>query len=298
MDMLKDWFGKSKYVTVKKGDKEKSEEKENKKNEENDKLWTKCPECKEIIFNKKLVEKLMVCPKCDYHMRLTATDRLHITIDEDSFEEFASDIQTEDALNFPGYEEKHNKYRVKTGLDEAVVVGEASINGFEIVIGVMDFHFMGGSMGSVVGEKITRAVERAIETDKPLIIFSTAGGARMQEGMLSLMQMAKTSAAIKKLNQAGILYVSVLTDPTSGGVTASFASLGDIIMAEPGALIAFAGPRVIKQTISEELPEGFQRSEFLHEHGMVDMVIERGSLKEELGRILKIHQAGVRNYVR
>ncbi|MFW6238305.1 MAG: acetyl-CoA carboxylase, carboxyltransferase subunit beta [Halanaerobiales bacterium] len=292
--MLKDWFGKSKYVTVKKGEEE--SEKEKQKREENDRLWTKCPECKEIIFNKKLVENLMVCPKCDYHMRLTARDRLHITVDEDSFCEFAEDIQTVDALDFPGYDDKLEKYQVKTGLEEAVVVGEAAIKGFDIVIAVMDFHFMGGSMGSVVGEKITCAIEKAIEKEKPLIIFSTAGGARMQEGMLSLMQMAKTSAAVKRLNQAGLLFISVMTDPTSGGVTASFASLGDIIIAEPGALIAFAGPRVIKQTINEELPEGFQRAEFLQEHGMIDMVVERNSLKEELSKILKIHQPGVSNY--
>lgn len=287
--MLKDWFGKSKYVTVKRNDSKKKEKREEKDN----RLWTKCPECKEIIFNKKLVENLMVCPKCNYHLRLTARDRLHITIDEDSFNEFAVNIQTGDPLEFPGYEDKLKKAEVKTGLDEAVIVGEATIHGFPVVIGVMDFNFMGGSMGSVVGEKVTRTIERAIEVDKPLIIFSTAGGARMQEGMLSLMQMAKTSAAVAKLDKAGNLFISVLTDPTSGGVTASFASLGDIIIAETGALVAFAGPRVIKQTINTKLPGGFQRAEFLLEHGMVDMVIDRKNLKERLTSILKIHQVGV-----
>ncbi len=287
--MLKDWFGKSKYVTVKRDDNKKQKKEEEKDN----RLWTKCPECEEIIFNKKLVENLMVCPKCNHHLRLTARDRLHITIDEDSFDEFATDIQTGDPLEFPGYKDKLKKAEVKTGLDEAVIAGEATIHGLPIVICVMDFNFMGGSMGSVVGEKITRAIEKTIEVEKPLVIFSTAGGARMQEGMLSLMQMAKTSAAIKKLDDAGILFISVLTDPTSGGVTASFASLGDIIIAETGALIAFAGPRVIKQTISAKLPEGFQRAEFLLEHGMVDMVVDRNNLKDKLTSILKIHQAGV-----
>ncbi|MFW6268585.1 MAG: acetyl-CoA carboxylase, carboxyltransferase subunit beta [Bacillota bacterium] len=296
--MLKDWFGKSKYVTVKKDnesvDKTEDESREIKEKEDktDNRLWTKCKDCEEIIFNKKLVENLMVCPKCNYHFRLTARDRMQITVDEASFTEIADDITTEDPLQFPGYDTKLEKAKEKTGLEEAVVVGEAAINDYPVVIGVMDFHFMGGSMGSVVGEKITRAAEKAVEVDKPLVIFSTAGGARMQEGMLSLMQMAKTSAAIKRLHQAGILFISVMTDPTSGGVTASFASLGDIIIAEPGALIAFAGPRVIKQTISEELPEGFQRAEFLLKHGMLDKVVPRNNMKSQLTRILKLHQLG------
>ncbi|MFW5980510.1 MAG: acetyl-CoA carboxylase, carboxyltransferase subunit beta [Halanaerobiaceae bacterium] len=296
--MLKDWFGKSKYVTVKKDnesvDKTEDESREIKEKEDktDNRLWTKCKDCEEIIFNKKLVENLMVCPKCNYHFRLTARDRMQITVDEASFTEIADDITTEDPLQFPGYDTKLEKAKENTGLEEAVVVGEAAINDYPVVIGVMDFHFMGGSMGSVVGEKITRAAEKAVEVDKPLVIFSTAGGARMQEGMLSLMQMAKTSAAIKRLHQAGILFISVMTDPTSGGVTASFASLGDIIIAEPGALIAFAGPRVIKQTISEELPEGFQRAEFLLKHGMLDKVVPRNNMKSQLTRILKLHQLG------
>lgn len=291
--MLKDWFGKSKYVTVKKGESEQDKEKqksEEKKEEKDDQLWTKCNDCEEIIFNKKLAKNLMVCPKCDYHFRLTAVDRLRITVDENSFEEFGGEIRTGDPLNFPGYEEKLKKAKEKTGIDEAVITGEAAIKNKKVVIAIMDFYFMGGSMGSAVGEKITRAIEKALATNKPLIIFSTAGGARMQEGMLSLMQMAKTSAALKKLRDSNILYISILTDPTSGGVTASFASLGDIILAEPGALIAFAGPRVIKQTISKKLPDGFQRAEFLLEHGMIDQVVEREKLRDRIARILKIHR--------
>ena len=289
--MLKDWFGKSKYVTVNKKESSKEKKNEDKKEKRPDnRLWTKCKDCNEIIFNKKLVENMMVCPKCSYHFRISASDRLQITIDEGSFEEFAADIHSEDPLNFPGYQDKFTRAKIKTGLDEAVVVGQATIDSYPVVIAVMDFNFMGGSMGSVVGEKITRSIEKSLKTEKPLIIFSTAGGARMQEGMLSLMQMAKTSAAIKKLNQKGILFLSVLTDPTSGGVTASFASLGDIIIAEKGALIAFAGPRVIKQTISAKLPEGFQRAEFLLEHGMVDLVVARQELKEKISQLLKIHQ--------
>jgi len=289
--MFKDLFGKSKYVTVKTRD----------KREKNDvspdsRLWTKCKKCKEIIFNKKLIENLMVCPKCDYHFRISAKDRLAITIDEDSFQEFASEINSQDPLGFPNYIDKLEKARVKTGLNEAVLSGEATIEGFPVVIAVMDFNFMGGSMGSVVGEKITLAIEKSLETRKPLIIVTTAGGARMQEGLISLMQMAKTSAAVKKLDKAGILYTCVMTDPTSGGVTASFASLADIIIAEKEALIAFAGPRVIKQTISADLPEGFQRAEFLMKHGMVDRVVSRHNMKKELASILKIHQFEVKQY--
>ncbi len=294
--MLKDWFGKSKYVTVQKGNEEKEDSENNgdkkEPDKENNKLWTKCKDCEEIIFNKKLAENLMVCPECDYHFRITARDRLQISVDENSFTEFADDIYTEDPLDFPEYKKKFAEAKAKTGLDEAVVVGEAEINEYPVIIGVMDFNFMGGSMGSVVGEKITQAIERAIEQKKPLITFSTAGGARMQEGMLSLMQMGKTSAAVKKLNKEGLLYISVFTDPTSGGVTASYASLGDILISEPGALIAFAGPRVIKQTINKQLPDGFQRAEFLLEHGMLDIVIERKNMKKKITQILKIHQAG------
>ncbi|MFW6381540.1 MAG: acetyl-CoA carboxylase, carboxyltransferase subunit beta [Bacillota bacterium] len=296
--MLKDLFGKSKYVTVKRSENSDNEqdidsEEVQPEEKEDNQLWTKCPGCSEIIFNKKLVENLMVCPKCNHHLRLTARDRLHITVDEDTFIETETDIFTEDALEFPGYKDKLSKARIKTGLEEAVITGEGRVGGYQVVVAVMDFNFMGGSMGSVVGEKITRTIEKAMEEDKPLIIVSTAGGARMQEGMLSLMQMAKTSSVLKRFHKQGNLFISLITDPTSGGVTASFASLGDIILAEKGSLIAFAGPRVIKQTISTKLPEGFQRAEFLLEHGMIDRVVERHQIKDELATILKIHRAGV-----
>lgn len=295
--MFKDFFSKkNNYVTVKnRSKKSKKSEKRDVREKNNDKLWTKCKNCNEIIFNKKLAENSMVCPKCDHHLRLSAEDRLALTIDENSFVEFAADISSTNPLDFPEYDEKMEKAKNKTGKNEAVVTGEAKINSHEVIIAVMDFNFMGASMGSVVGEKITIAIEKAIDTNKPLIIFSAAGGARMQEGMLSLMQMAKTSAAIKKLHKNGNLFVSVITDPTSGGVTASFALLGDIIISEPGTLIAFAGPRVIKQTISKKLPDDFQSAEFLLEHGMIDKVVHRKEMKNILGDILKIHEAGVIN---
>lgn len=289
--MFKDLFGKPKYVTVKTRSKH-----EKKEISPDSRLWTKCNRCKEIIFNKKLVENLLVCPECNYHFRISAKDRLAITIDEDSFQEFGQEIYSKDPLEFPNYKDKLAKARAKTGLNEAIITGEASINGFPVVIGAMDFNFMGGSMGSVVGEKITLAIEKSIETRKPLILITTAGGARMQEGLIALMQMAKTSAAVKKLDEAGILYICIMTDPTSGGVTASFASIADIIIAEEGALIAFAGPRVIKQTINASLPEGFQQAEFQLEHGMVDRVVSRHEMKDELTTILKIHQFGVSNH--
>jgi len=295
--MFKDFFSKkNNYVTVKnRSKKSKKSEKRDVREKNNDKLWTKCKKCNEIVFNKKLAENSMVCPKCDYHLRLSAEDRLALTIDEDSFIEFAADISSKNPLDFPEYDKKMEEAKNKTGKNEAVVTGEAKINSHEVIIAVMDFNFMGASMGSVVGEKITIAIEKAIEKNKPLIIFSAAGGARMQEGMLSLMQMAKTSAAIKKLHKNGNLFVSIITDPTSGGVTASFALLGDIIISEPGTLIAFAGPRVIKQTISKKLPDDFQSAEFLLEHGMIDKVVHRKNLKATLGDILKIHEAGVIN---
>lgn len=287
--MFKDLFGKPKYVTVKTRDKD-----DKKDISPDNRLWTRCKSCDEIIFNKKLRENLMVCPKCGYHFRISAKDRIIITVDEGSFVEFAGNIYSQDPLEFPNYKDKLNKALNKTEIPEAIITGEASIYDFPVIIGIMDFNFMGGSMGSVVGEKVTLAVEKSLDTGKPLILFSTSGGARMQEGLISLMQMAKTSAAIKKLHTAGILYICVMTDPTSGGVTASFASLADIILAEAGALIAFAGPRVIKQTISAELPKGFQRANFLQEHGMVDRVVQRHNIKDDLAKLLKIHQVGVK----
>lgn len=289
--MLNNLFGKSKYITVKTRDK-----RDKKEVSPDNRLWTKCKNCNEIIFNKKLIDNLMVCPKCDYHFRLSARDRIALVLDEDSFQEYYEDIYSQDPLNFPNYIDKISRARASTGLNEAIIIGEGTLEGYPVVIGVMDFSFMGGSMGSVVGEKVTLAIEKAIESKKPLLIFSTAGGARMQEGLFSLMQMAKTSAAVKKLHEAGVLFVSIMTDPTSGGVTASFASLADIIVAEKGALIAFAGPRVIKQTISTNLPEGFQRAEFLLEHGMVDLVVSRQELRECLGKIIRFHQIGVKDH--
>ncbi len=289
--MLNNLFGKSKYITVKTRDK-----RDKKEESPENSLWTKCNNCSEIIFNKKLIENLMVCPRCDYHFRLSAKDRIAITLDEDSFLEHCSDIYSQDPLEFPNYIDKISRAKAKTGLNEAIIIGEGTIEEYPVVIGAMDFSFMGGSMGSVVGEKVTLAIEKAIESNKPLLLFSTAGGARMQEGLFSLMQMAKTSAAVKRLHEAGLLFVSIMTDPTSGGVTASFASLADIIVAEKGALVAFAGPRVIKQTISAKLPEGFQRAEFLLEHGMIDLVVPRHELREILSKIIRFHQVEVKNY--
>jgi acetyl-CoA carboxylase carboxyl transferase subunit beta len=221
---------------------------------------------------------------------LTAWERITLTVDEDSFREFDTNLKTLNPLDFPGYDEKLDQAKQKSGLQEGIVTGQATINSNQVVIGVMDSRFMMGSMGAVVGEKVTRAIETAITYRCHLIIFTTSGGARMQEGMLSLMQMAKTSAALAHFHQAGLLYITILTDPTTGGVTASFASLGDIIIAEPGALIGFAGPRVIKQTIGQQLPDKFQRAEFLLEHGMVDLVVNRSDLLNTLTLLLRLHQ--------
>ena len=252
-----------------------------------DGLWTKCTNCSEIIYNKNLNENLKVCPKCGYHFYLGARERIQITVDEGSFVEHNFKISSNNPLNFPEYEEKLNKGRERTGLDEAVVIGEGKIGGQLVAIGVTDFGFMGGSMGLVVGEKITFTVEKAIEKGYPLLLISgSGGGARMQEGVISLMQMAKTSSAIAELKRKGLLYVSLLTHPTMGGVMASFASRGDIVIAEPGALLGFAGPRVIKQTIKQQIPQGFQRSEFLLAHGMIDLIVERSKIRPTLIKIL------------
>lgn len=291
-EVLKDLFGgKSKYVTVER--KRRSEEKEKEaddKKEMPDDLWTKCKSCKQIIFNKKLAESLKVCPECGTYFRLTATERLSLLVDDDKFEEYDADLQAKNPLDFPDYEQKIDKYQDKTGLREAVITGIGEINGWQVSLAVIDSRFLMGSMNSVVGEKITRAIERALKRDLPLVIVSGGGGgARMYEGMLSLMQMAKTSAALKRLDQVGGLFISVLTDPTYGGISASFASLGDINLAEPQAKIGFAGPRVIKQTINRDLPDGFQTSEFLLEHGMIDKVVERADLKNLITRIIDIH---------
>ncbi|MDR3195963.1 MAG: acetyl-CoA carboxylase, carboxyltransferase subunit beta [Endomicrobium sp.] len=246
-------------------------------------IWTQCKKCEQMFLQKDFEENLMVCPKCGYYTRLDAQKRIEFTADEGSFKEIDGDLIPVDFLDFSGYADKIKKSPLK----DAIVAGEAKIGGYNVVMAVLDFYFMGGSMGSVVGEKIVRAVERAIKRKCPLIIISASGGARMQEGVLSLMQMGKTSAAIAKLADNGLAYISVLTDPTTGGVAASFAMLGDVNIAEPGALIGFAGPRVIEQTIRQQLPEGFQLSEFLQKHGMVDIVVERKNMKDVLAKVLK-----------
>lgn len=251
--------------------------------------WIKCDNCKEILYKEDVRANYSVCPNCGKHFRLSSRRRISQIIDEGTFEELNKDLHTTDPIKFEGYLQKVKSLEEKTKIKEAVRTGIGKINGINVAIGVMDANFMMGSMGEVVGEKITRLIETAIEKHLPVILFCASGGARMQEGMVSLMQMAKTSAALSKLNKAGLLYINVFTDPTTGGVTASFASLGDIILAEPGALIGFAGPRVIEQTINQKLPEGFQRAEFLLEHGFVDRIVERKDMKNELCKILKLH---------
>jgi acetyl-CoA carboxylase carboxyl transferase subunit beta len=253
-------------------------------------LWTKCNHCQEFIYRKEVARNSNVCPKCDYHFRISARERLALLCDDGAWEEFDAHVAPVDALGFSdtkSYAERIEEYQQRTGRKDAVVTAEAVIDSIPTVLAVMEYGFMGGSMGSVVGEKITRAIERALERRHPLIIVSSSGGARMQEGALSLMQMAKISAALARLDAARLPYLSVLTDPTTGGVTASFAMLGDLNIAEPRALIGFAGPRVIEQTIREKLPEGFQRSEFLLEHGMLDLVVPRAELKETLARAIR-----------
>ena len=256
-------------------------------------LLKKCNKCGAAILSEEVINGAYICPKCHGYFRVPAYKRIEMIADEGSFEEWDMDLDgmdgPPDPLQFKGYSEKIKKLREQTGLKEAVVTGRVKINGKQAVIGVCDGRFMMASMGYAVGEKITRAVERATNENLPVILFTCSGGARMQEGIISLMQMEKTSAALKRHSDAGLLYVTVLTDPTTGGVTASFAMLGDIIIAEPQALIGFAGPRVIEQTIGEKLPEGFQRAEFLLEHGFVDQIVKRENMKPVLGRILKMH---------
>ena len=249
----------------------------------------KCPRCQGTSPLSKYEELRRVCPKCNYHGRLSSTERIAITVDKDSFREFDGKMKGADPLDFPDYAEKQAELRASTGLSEAVITGTASIKGSPVVIGVMDSRFMMGSMGSIVGEKITRAFEYATEHSLPVIMFTASGGARMQEGIVSLMQMAKTSGAVKLHSEAGGLYISVMTDPTTGGVTASFASLGDIIIAEPKVLIGFAGRRVIEGTIKQRLPEDFQLAEFMYEKGFVDMIVERRKLRSVLSHLLKLH---------
>lgn len=272
-------FGKPKYTVVK-----------IRKREIPEGLWTKCQECSQPIYKKALEENLKVCPKCQYHFDLTAPERLDVTVDKDTFTEYDADLSSVDPLEFRGiksYKQKLSEDQKSTFLKDAVITGEGQIFGKKAVVAITDSRFIMGSMGSVVGEKITRAIEASIKKKLPLVIISgSGGGARMYEGIYSLMQMAKTSAALLKHHEAGLLYISVLTNPTMGGVMASFAGLGDVIIAEPKALIGFAGPRVIEQTTRQKLPEGFQRSEFMLEHGLLDKIINRKSLKESLHQLI------------
>lgn len=252
-------------------------------------LWTKCNKCQNIIYQKELKANHKICPKCGYYFRLSAKERIAQLLEPKSFKEMDKNLLPRDPLEFSDtqrYSERLVEEQKKTGLKEAVICGQGAIGNHRVVVCMLDFFFMGGSMGSVMGEKITRAIERALEEKLPLIIVSASGGARMQEGILSLMQMAKTTAALSRFQRAGLLFISVLTDPTTGGVSASFALQGDILVAETKALIAFAGPRVIEQTIRQQLPEGFQQAEFLLQHGLVDLVVERKDLKNTLIKIL------------
>ncbi len=252
--------------------------------------WVKCEACKEIIYKEKVRENLNICPNCGHYFRMHIGKRIELIIDNGTYERFNLNIETTNPLDLEDYPNKLKMLREKTGLEEAVSCGVGNINGEKVVICIMDSGFLMGSMGIVVGEKITYAIEQAIEQRLPLIIFCVSGGARMQEGIISLMQMAKVSVALTKLDEAGLLYISVLTDPTYGGVTASFASLGDIILAEPKAMIGFAGQRVIEQTIKESLPEGFQTAEFLLEHGFIDKIVERKDLKDTLYKLIQYHR--------
>ena len=249
-------------------------------------LWHKCPGCGEVIHELELKKSLRVCPHCNYHFTLSAPERIESITDPGTFTETDKEMASVDALNFKGYKEKLTKYQKITGLSEAIITGKGKIIGNSVVLAVMDFRFLGASMGSVVGEKITRAIELATKEKTAVIIISASGGARMHEGILSLMQMAKTSGALAVHDRAGLPFISVLTHPTTGGVTASFATLGDMILAEPGCMIGFAGPRVIKETTHQELPDGFQTAEFMHEHGLVDMIVERREMRERLASIL------------
>jgi acetyl-CoA carboxylase carboxyl transferase subunit beta len=262
-----------------------------KKTAKDEDLWVECKRCKEQIYIAELENNLKVCPQCDFHFRMETRQRIYLMIDQDTFKEYDQNLTSSDPLKFK--DTKKYKDRVKSSIkkgisNDAVVTGSGLMEGLPIELCVFDFSFMGGSMGSVVGEKITRTIERAIENNSALVIASSSGGARMQEGIFSLMQMAKTSAALSKLSEMRIPYISLLTDPTMGGVSASFSMLGDIILAEPGALIGFAGPRVIEQTIKQKLPEGFQTAEFLLEHGLIDNVVHRKDLKSSIAQLLNI----------
>ncbi|MFD2613484.1 acetyl-CoA carboxylase, carboxyltransferase subunit beta [Paenibacillus gansuensis] len=278
--MLKDLFQKKKYATI---------PSQRTKRDIPEGIMNKCTKCGKIQYSKELEKNLKVCTACGHHFRLNAGERIQMIMDEGRIFEFDRDMVSVDPLQFPGYRKKLDQQLEKNELNEAVVTGEGTINGFPAVVAVMSFDFFSGSMGSVVGEKITRAIETAMEKRYPLIIFSTSGGARMQESILSLMQMAKTSAALNKFHEQGGLYISVMTDPTFGGVPASFATLGDFNLAEPGALVGFAGRIVIEQTIRQKLPDDFQTAEFNMQHGLLDQVVHRKDLKATLTRILDLH---------
>lgn len=283
--MLKDLFKKSNYGTIKNIE-TKNPHKANIPNG----MWAKCDKCGNIIYNEDLISNDYVCPSCNHHMRIKARTRINIIFDKGSFKEYFNKIHTDNPLNFNGYEDKIKSSKKRTDSSEAVIVGVGKINGIKTAAAVMDSFFMMGSMGSVVGERITAITELATKEKLPLIIFTTSGGARMQEGIFSLMQMAKVSAAIAKHDEAGLLYITVLTDPTTGGVTASFAMEGDIIISEPDALVGFAGRRVIENTINQKLPDNFQKAEFLLDKGFIDSIIDRRHLKEQLYKILAMHE--------
>lgn len=297
MAMFKDLFrSKQKYATVRtvpaEGKGEQSDLREPRPKEVPDGIWTKCPSCQAIIYQQELAKNLFVCQQCGHHLHVSAFDRLAQLLDDvDSFVEWDDHLATVNPLNFPDYEQKLQIAQERTGLDEAVVTGLGTIVGRPVAIGVLDFSFFSGSMGSVAGEKLTRLFEKAIEeADAAIVVSGGGGGARMQEGILSLMQMAKTSQAVERLGRAGKPYISVLTNPTMGGVYASFASLGDYIFAEPGALIGFAGPRIVERTIRQPLPSGFQTSEYALKNGMVDRIVERKDLRPVLEHVLRLHR--------
>lgn len=283
--MFKDLFQKKKYAVIP----SERVNAERPKREIPEGLMNKCPKCGTILFSKELEKNLKVCSTCGHHFRLNALERIAMTLDEGRLFEIDGDLVSEDPLSFPGYASKLEQQKASSGLNDAIVTGEGEIGGIGVVIGVMSFDFFSGSMGSVVGEKVTRAIERATEKKLPLIMFSTSGGARMQESILSLMQMAKTSAALARFQEEGGLFISVFTDPTLGGVSASFASLGDYNLAEPGAIVGFAGRIVIEQTIRQKLPDNFQTAEFNLKHGQLDKVVHRKEMKAFLAKLLDLH---------
>lgn len=286
-------FGKKSYFSLENGEKERTKRSDKKRQKAEpsipDGMWIKCNTCKAIIYKKEVTE-FKLCPNCDAHFRMSPSERIAITCDEGTWEELDAGMRTKNPMDYPDYDKVIEKAQKKAGILEGVVTGRCKICGQDTVLALMDSHFMMGSMGSVVGEKVTRAVEYATKNRLPIIIFTTSGGARMQEGIISLMQMAKVAEALGRHDEAGLLYITVLTDPTTGGVTASFAMLGDIILSEPKALIGFAGQRVIQGTIHQKLPEGFQRAEFQLEHGFVDRIVHRENLRGELGKILLLHK--------